>query len=383
MLVYADNAATAPLSKAALEAMMPFLTKRFGNASSFHRVGFEAKKALEAARASIASLLGAENLVFTGCGTEALNLAITGFARANRKKGKHIIISAIEHHAVLNVAKALRDREGFELTILPVDGDGFVSPGDLRAVIRPETILVSIMTANNEIGTIQPIAELASAARERAVTFHTDAVQAVGHIPVNLNDMGADMITFSAHKFGGPTGVGALAMRKGIRLEPVIIGGGHEKGLRSGTENVAGIVGMAAALEYSVSALGQTATRLAAMRDRLIDGILKIEATRLNGHPACRLPGNVNVSIMGIEGESIILKLNNAGICASSGSACSTASLDPSHVLLAIGLTHVEAHGSLRLSLGEQNTDMDVGYILETLPGIVNELRSMSPLWKK
>lgn len=381
--VYADNAATTKLDGAVLEAMLPYLTEQYGNPSSIYALGQNAARAIRAARERVAFELGAkpEEIYFTGGGSESDTWAIRS-AAALSNRGKHIITSVIEHHAVLHAVEAL-EREGFEATYLGVDRDGLVSPDELSAAIRPDTALITIMTANNEIGVIQPIAELSAIAREHGVPFHTDAVQAVGHIPVNVDALGVDMLSLAAHKFHGPKGVGALYVRRGMRLQNLIYGGGQERGKRAGTENTAGIVGLAKALALANEDLEEKMRVTTAMRDRLIDGILgSIPYSRLNGSRERRLPGNVNVSIEFIEGESLILRLDEQGIAASSGSACTSGSLDPSHVLLGIGLSHEVAHGSLRLSLDHFNTDEDVDYILETLPGVVAELREMSPLWE-
>ncbi|WP_186565277.1 cysteine desulfurase NifS [Lawsonibacter celer] len=381
--VYADHAATTALSDTALNAMLPYLKEEYGNPSSLYRFAGRAKAALEQARADVAACLNAkpEEIYFTSGGTESDNWALRGVAELRGKKGKHIITSAIEHHAVLHTAQYL-EKQGFEVTYLPVDAQGRVSPADVEAALRPDTILVSIMAANNEIGTIQPIGEIGAIARRAGVLFHTDAVQAVGHIPVDVEAWNVDLLSLSGHKFHGPKGVGVLYMRKPLRLPPLIHGGGQEKGRRSGTENVAGAVGLAAALKEAAAGLETEAPRLCALRDRLIDGLLQIPKSRLTGPRDGRLPGSASFVFECIEGESILLRLDNAGICSSSGSACSSASLDPSHVLLAIGLPHEIAHGSVRLTLGRENTDADVDYLLETVPKVVAGLREMSPLWE-
>lgn len=380
--VYADNSATTRVCDEAVSAMLPFFTEEYGNPSSIYPFASESKKALEGARKTVAEVLGAfpEEIIFTGGGTEADNHAICGVARANVKKGKHIVTSAIEHHAVLHTFERLK-REGFEVTYLPVDGNGTVTPEALRAAMKPGTTLVSVMAANNEIGTLQPIAELASVAHEFGAVFHTDAVQAAGHVAIDVHGMGIDMLSLSGHKFNGPKGVGVLYVKKGTSAQRFMEGGGQEKGRRSGTENVAGIVGMAKALEISASHMAEETERLTRLRKRLEEGILAIPFTRLTGHPEDRLPGLCSCVIQYIEGESLVLMLGLSGICASTGSACSTGSLDPSHVLMAIGLPHEVAHGSLRLSLGRYSTDGDVDYILEKLPAIVKTLRAMSPVW--
>ena len=381
--VYADNAATTPLSKVAFEAMKPWLTEKWGNPSSIYGIARDARKAIEAARTDIAAAIGASprEIFFTSGGTESDNWAIKSAARAFQKKGRHLITSSVEHHAVSETMESLVS-DGYEVTYLPVDKYGLVDPAALEKAIRPDTILVSVMTANNEIGTIQPIKELGAVARKHGVVFHTDAVQAVGHIPIDDAEMNVDMLSLSSHKFRGPQGVGVLYVKKGIRIPPLMHGGGHESGLRSGTENVAGICGMAAALKHAVETMPETSARLTRLRDKLTEKILQIPYTQLTGHPVNRLPGTVSVVINFIEGESIVLMLDREGICASSGSACTSGSLDPSHVLLAIGLPHEVAHGSLRLSLGEDTTEEDVDYIAEKLPPIVEKLRAMSPVWK-
>ncbi|MEG1858337.1 MAG: cysteine desulfurase NifS [Pseudoflavonifractor sp.] len=383
--VYADHAATTPLSDTALRGMLPYLTQKYGNPSSLYAFGQSAKADLEGARTRIASCIGAlpDEIYFTSGGTEADNWAILGAARLKAKAGKHIITSAIEHHAVLHTLEYLEQQEGYSVTYLPVDGDGFVSPADVRAAIRPDTVLISIMAANNEIGTIEPIAEIGAIAKAEGVLFHTDAVQAVGHIPVDVNAWNVDLLSLSGHKFHGPRGMGVLYMRKPLRLPPLIHGGGQEKGRRSGTENVAGAVGLAAALTEAVGLLATEVPRLAALRDRLMDGILAaVPKSRTTGSRTERLPGTASLIFECVEGESILLRLDEQGICASSGSACSSASLDPSHVLLAIGLPHEIAHGSVRLTLGRETTEEDVSYMLEIVPQVVARLRAMSPIWE-
>ncbi|NLT14474.1 MAG: cysteine desulfurase NifS [Clostridiales bacterium] len=381
--VYADNAGTTALSKTALDAMMPYLTESFGNPSAIYSLGREAKKGLEAARAKVAAAIGAksEEIYFTGSGTEADNWAIRGAAEIKSKKGKHIITSCIEHHAVSHTLGYL-EKQGYEVTYLPVDNAGRVLAGDLNNAIRDDTILITIMTANNEIGTIQPIRELGAIAREKGILFHTDAIQAVGHIPIDVAGMNIDMMSIAAHKFRGPKGVGALYIKKGSYIPPLLYGGGQESKRRSSTENVAGAAGMAAALEEAVSNMSANIEKTTAMRERLITELLKIPFSQLTGDPENRLPGTASFVFECVEGEAMILMLDNAGICASSGSACSSASLDPSHVLLAIGLKHEVAHGSVRLSINETTTGEDIDYILETLPPIIDKLRSMSPLWE-
>ena len=383
--VYADNAATTKLSPAVLEAMMPYLTEEYGNPSSLYRFGNHAKRAIEQARKEVADVLGAEpfEILFTGGGTEADNW-VKEIMRSLKARGKnHFITSAVEHHALLHSAQRLQ-KEGFEVTFIPVDREGQIDPEQVRAAIRPETGLVWIMFANNEIGTIYPIKEIGAICRQAGVLFHTDAVQAAGHLPINVKEMNIDLLSLSAHKFHGPKGVGAFYCRRGIPLPSLIDGGAQERGKRAGTENVAGIVGLGAALRLANEEMSQTSARVSAMRDRLIDGILQtVPMCRLNGPRHNRLPGNCNISFLGIEGESLLLRLDLAGIAASSGSACASSSLDPSHVLLAIGLPHEVAHGSVRLSLSDYNTEEDVDYILEKLPEIVSTLRSMSPLWEQ
>ena len=383
--VYADNAATTKLSPAVLEAMMPYLTEEYGNPSSLYRFGNHAKRAIEQARKEVADVLGAEpfEILFTGGGSEADNW-VKEIMRSLKARGKnHFITSAVEHHALLHSAQRLQ-KEGFEVTFIPVDREGRIDPEQIRAAIRPETGLVSIMFANNEIGTIYPIQEIGAICRQAGVLFHTDAVQAAGHLPINVKEMNIDLLSLSAHKFHGPKGVGAFYCRRGIPLPSLIDGGAQERGKRAGTENVAGIVGLGAALRLANEEMSEASARVSAMRDRLIDGILQtVPMCRLNGPRHNRLPGNCNISFLGIEGESLLLRLDLAGIAASSGSACASSSLDPSHVLLAIGLPHEVAHGSVRLSLSDYNTEEDVDYILEKLPEIVSTLRSMSPLWEQ
>lgn len=381
--IYMDNAATTPVSQEVLNFMLPYFTQVYGNASSIHQTGREAAKAIAEARRQVAAAIGAkpEEIYFTAGGSESDNWAIKGTAFARRAKGNHIITSSIEHHAVLHTCEWL-EKQGFEVTYLPVDGDGFVSPADVEKAITDKTILITIMAANNEIGTVEPIAEIGKIAKAHNIPFHTDAVQAIGAIPVNVADWQADMLSLSGHKFHGPKGVGALYVRKGTRLDTLLQGGAQERGLRAGTENLAGIVGLGKAITLAVENLEEKSKKLAALRDRLIDGILNsIPDVRLNGPRLSRLPGNVNVSVRYIEGESLLLRLDLSGIAASSGSACTSGSLDPSHVLLAIGLPHEIAHGSLRLSLSQDNTEDDVDEVLKVLPGIVENLRDMSPLF--
>lgn len=381
-IIYMDNAATTATRPEVLEAMLPYFTQHYGNPSSIHGVGRDARRAVEKARGQVAAALGAQprEIYFTAGGSESDNWAIRCAAKALEKKGRHIITSQIEHHAVLHTCAYL-EKQGYEVTYLPVDGDGLVSVEDVKKAIRPDTVLITIMAANNEIGTLQPIAEIGKAAHEAGVLFHTDAVQAVGAIPVDVNEWNVDMLSLSGHKFHAPKGVGALYVRKGVKISNLIFGGAQERGLRAGTENLPGIVGLGAAIELAVSELPEYRSRMTALRDKLIDGILAtIPDVRLNGHRTQRLPANVNVSVRYIEGEALLMRLDLAGVEASSGSACTSGSLDPSHVLLAIGLPHEIAHGSLRLSLGNDTTEADVDYVLATLPGIVRDLRELSAL---
>lgn len=383
--VYMDNAATTAMRKGVLDAMLPYMTTMYGNPSSIHSFGRDAKLATDKARAQIASVLNClpDEIIFTGGGSEADNMAIKGTASRLALKGKHIITSAVEHHAVLHTCAQL-EKQGFEVTYLPVDGFGMVSPTDLEAAIRPDTILVTIMYANNEMGTIMPIKELAEVAHKHKVLFHTDAVQAVCHIPIDVKAEGIDMLSLSGHKFHGPKGIGALYIRRGVSVDPLISGGAQERNRRAGTENVPAIVGMGYAAEIAASTMIEDGVRLTKLRDRMISYILEnIPYVKLNGHPTKRLPGNVNVSIEYIEGEAILLMLDINGIAASSGSACTSGSLDPSHVLLAMGLPHEIAHGSLRLSISDMTTDEEVDYVLDVLVKIVGRLREMSPLYNK
>lgn len=384
-LIYVDNSATTPISKEVLDAMMPWLTEGYGNASSIYSKGREAGWALKGAREQIASILGAQpnEIYFTSGGSESDNWAIKGAAATMAKRGKkHIITSAFEHHAVLHSCAAL-EKQGFEVTYVPVHENGIVRVEDIEAAIRPDTGLVTIMYANNEIGTVQPIKEIGALCRKHKIWFHTDAVQAFGHVPINVEEQNIDMLSVSGHKIHAQKGVGLLYVKRGVVLPNLIDGGAQEHGKRAGTENIAGIVGLAKAMEIASQNIEERGERTKVLRDKLIDNILKIDRTRLNGDREQRLPGNVNISIEGIEGESLLLSLDMYGICASSGSACTSGSLDPSHVLLAIGLCHEVAHGSLRISLSDENTMEDVDRILEVLPGIVERLRSMSPLWEK
>ena len=381
--IYLDNAATTRVREEVAAEMLPIMTEVYGNASSVHAFGREGKKALEKARVQVATAIGAkkEEIYFTAGGSEADNWALKGTAAVLKNKGNHIITTAIEHHAILHTCAAL-EKEGFKVTYLPVDENGLVTAEQVEAAITPETILVSIMFANNEIGTIEPIAEIGAVCKAHKVLFHTDAVQAVGHVPIDVKEMNIDMLSMSGHKFYAPKGVGVLYVRTGVRLKNLIEGGAQERSKRAGTENLPGIVAMGKAIELICGEMEEENVRMTAMRDRLIAGILeKIPDARLNGHPTKRLPGNVNVSIRFIEGEALLLSLDMAGIAGSSGSACTSGSLDPSHVLLAIGLPHEIAHGSLRLTLGRFNTEKDVDYVLEQLPKIVDRLRAMSPLY--
>ncbi len=382
--VYLDNAATTALSPQVLEAMMPYLTEVYGNPSSVHAFGQAAKAGMDKARDQVAKALNCDpaEVIFTGCGTESDNTVLLGVAEKYKDKGRHIITTNIEHHAILHTCEYL-EKQGYAITYLPVDEYGLVTPEQVREAIRPDTILVSIMFANNEIGTIMPIPEIAAVCHEKGVLFHTDAVQAIGHIPVDVKAMGIDMLSLSAHKFHGPKGVGVLYCRKGLRLPSFIKGGAQEKGRRAGTENVAGIVGLGAAIELACSHMEENAARMTALRDRLMQGIAaNIPEVKLNGHPTKRLPNNVNYSIRYIEGESILLMLDMNGIAASSGSACTSGSLDPSHVLLALGLPHEIAHGSVRLTLGDDTTEEDIDYTIDVLTKTTQRLRAMSPLYK-
>ncbi|CAA7601544.1 cysteine desulfurase [Acididesulfobacillus acetoxydans] len=382
--VYLDHSATTPVDPEVASLMMTYYTEKYGNPSSIHSFGQEAREALEKAREQVAGFIGAQpaEITFTSGGTEADNLAILGAAEAYKDKGKHLITTAVEHHAILETFEFLA-KNGYELTVLPVDEEGLLSVDGVQRAIRPDTILLSVMHANNEVGAIQPVAEIGRLAREKGVIFHVDAVQSLGKIPVNVNDLNVDMLTVSSHKIYGPKGVGALYVRKGIRLVPRVYGGGQEKKRRSGTENTPGIIGFGKACELAQARMADEAAKLTGLRDRLMDGILeRIDFVKVNGpRGAKRLPNNVNVSVQYVEGESLLLSLDMVGIAASSGSACTSGSLDPSHVLLAMGMPHEIAHGSLRFSLGRQNTEEDVDYVLEQLPKIVERLRRMSPLF--
>ncbi len=381
--IYMDNAATTKVSQPVVEAMLPYLTEVYGNPSSIHSFGRDARKALDHAREQVAQALGADpqEIYFTGCGTESDNWAIRGGAYAKKPKGKHLITSAIEHHAVLHTMAQL-EVEGFEVTYLPVDAEGLVNPEDLEKAFRPDTTLVSIMMANNEIGTIQPIAELAKITKAHGALFHTDAVQAIGSIEIDVKSLGVDMLSLSGHKFHAPKGVGALYLKKGVRITQLMHGGAQERKQRPGTENIPYIVGMGVAIERAAATIAQRNAYLIPLRDRLIEGIISsIPDVRLNGHPTKRLANNANVSVRYIEGEALLLSLDLVGIAASSGSACTSGSLDPSHVLLAIGLPHEIAHGSLRFSLSEDTTREEVEYVIAELTKIVERLRAMSPLF--
>ena len=384
MYVYADHAATTPVHEAARKAMLHCLEEDYGNPSSLHSVGQRAREILDQARAEVAQCLNADpaEITFTGGGSEADNQALLTGALLGAKKGKkHLITTAFEHHAVLHTMKAL-EKQGFTVTYLDVHSDGVVRLSDVAAAITDDTALVSVMMVNNEIGTIQPIQEIAKLCQDKGVLFHTDAVQAVGHIPVDVKTLGVDMLSLAAHKFHGPKGVGALYCRKGIRPEILIQGGAQERGRRGGTENMPGIVGMAAALKEAVSNLNADMVYVTALREKLIAGLSQIPHSRLNGHRELRCPGTVNFCFEGIEGESLLLWLDAKGVAASSGSACTSGSLDPSHVLLALGLPHEIAHGSLRLSLGADNTEEEVAHILKVVPEVVEYLRGMSPVWE-
>lgn len=382
--IYLDHAATTAVKQEVLEAMLPYFTQKFGNASSIYSLGRESKKAIEEARDKTAAALGAQSkeIFITGSGTEADNWAVKGVAYANRQKGNHIITTAIEHHAVFHTCQYL-ESDGFEVTYLPVDENGLVTPEAVKGAIKPSTILITIMFANNEIGTIQPISEIGKVAKEKKIYFHTDAVQAVGNVKINVDELNIDLLSLSAHKFYGPKGIGALYIRKGTKITSFMHGGAQERGRRASTENVASVVGLGKAIELASKNVDEYNRKLMALRDYAIEEIQKnIPFVRLNGDRYSRLPGNVNFSFEFIEGESLLLMLDMKGIAASSGSACTSGSLDPSHVLLAIGLPHEIAHGSLRLTFGEDNTREELDYLLETLPVIVQRLREMSPLYQ-
>jgi len=384
MRIYADNAATTKMSRAAIEAMLPYMDRIYGNPSSLYAIGQEAKEALENARERIAACLGctSREITFTSGGSEADNQALLSAAAIGARKGKkHIISTAFEHHAILHTLKKL-EKQGFEVTLLDVHKNGLVTPGQVAEAIREDTCLVTIMYANNEIGTVQPIADIGAVCREQGVLFHTDAVQAAAHLPINVADQNIDMLSLSAHKFHGPKGCGVLYAKRGIPLTNVIEGGAQERGKRAGTENVPAIMGMAAALEESCATMGTDATRLIALRDRLIQGLDQIPYSELNGDRTHRLPGNVNFCFEGVEGESLLLLLDDKGISASSGSACTSGSLDPSHVLLAIGRPHEVAHGSLRLTIGPDCDEAQIDYMIRSVDEVVTYLRSMSPFWR-
>ena len=385
MFIYLDNAATTRVSDAALDAMLPYFRQQYGNPSSLYAFGQEAKEALERARATVAGVLNCEprEIIFTSGGSEADNQAIRSAAAIGARAGKrHIISTAFEHHAVLHTLSKL-EKEGFEVTLLDVHSDGLVRVEELAAAIRPDTCLVTVMYANNEIGTIQPIAEIGRVCRERGVLFHTDAVQAAGHLPIDVRAQNIDLLSLSAHKFHGPKGVGALYARRGIALTNLIEGGAQERGRRAGTENTAGIAGMAAALDEAVRNMARDSAKMTALRDRLIAGLSQIPHSALNGDAERRLPGNVSFCFEGIEGESLLLLLDDKGVCASSGSACTSGSLDPSHVLLAIGRPHEVAHGSLRLMLSGETSEEDIDYTIKAVTEVVAYLRSISPVWRE
>lgn len=383
-LIYMDNAATTPVRAEVLDIIIPYFTTKYGNASSVYKLGQESKKAVETAREQVAQALGADasEIYFTAGGSESDNWALRGVTKALKEKGNHIITTNIEHHAILHTSQYLEEN-GFEVTYLPVDKYGKVSLAELEAAIRPTTVLISVMMANNEIGTIEPIAQIGEIAHKHGITFHTDAVQAVGHVPIDVNKMNIDLLSLSGHKLGAPKGIGATYIRKGTKIKQLIFGGAQERKRRAGTENVPAIVGLGKAIELANEEMEEEVKRLTLLRDKLINGIMEaIPNSRLNGHPTDRLPGNCNISFAFVEGESVLMLLDMNGICASSGSACTSGSLDPSHVLLALGLKHEEAHGSVRLTLGHETTEEDVDYVLEKLPPIIERLRSMSPLYE-
>lgn len=379
--VYFDHSATTPVDKRVASEMIGYITGNFGNPSSIHAFGRQARKAVEEAREMVAKGIGAnpEEIVFTSCGTEADNIAIEGTARANREQGNHIITCAVEHHAVLDTCREL-EKDGFNITILPVDNYGMVSVEDIAGAINEKTILITIMHANNEVGTIQPVSEISLLARERGVIFHTDAVQSVGKIPVKVDELGVDLLSLSGHKIYGPKGIGALYIRNGARWKPVSHGGGQERGKRAGTENVPGIIALGKAVELITAELEEEAIRLAGLRDKLLQGVMeRVPLVFLNGHPVNRVPNNVNFSFRDVEGESLLLSLDREGIAASSGSACAAGAVEPSHVLRAMGVPPALAQSSLRVTLGKDNVEADVDYFLTVLPPIVERLRSMSP----
>lgn len=382
-MIYMDHSATSPVDPEVFEAMKPYFVESFGNASTLYSLGREGKSAMEKAREEVASLIGADpkEIIFTSGGTESDNIAIKGTAYKFKAKGNHIITSAIEHPAVNETCRYL-EKNGFEVTYLPVYNEGIVKVSDLEDAVTDKTILITIMHANNEIGTIQPIAEIAKIAREKGIYFHTDAVQTVGKIPVNVKELDVDMLSLSSHKLYGPKGIGALYIKKGVRIEPIMHGGGHERGIRPGTENVPGIVGLGKACSIAEENLEYNSKKVTKLRDMLIDNVLeKVEESYLNGHRTKRLPNNANFRFTGIEGESLILTLDTKGISASTGSACSSTKLEPSYVLMAIGLKEVEAHGSLRISLGKENTEEEIDYTVQAINEVVSKLREMSPLW--
>ncbi len=381
--IYLDYAATTPTDRAVVDEMLPYFSLVFGNPMSFHSYGQEAKKAVEVARREIALLIGAmpDEIIFTGGGTESNNFALKGIAYKNRKRGNHIITTSIEHHAVINTCRYL-EKQGFHVTYLPVDGYGLINPDDVKRAITDQTILISIMHANNEIGTVEPLEEIGKIANEKEIYFHTDAVQTVGHLPVNVDRLHVDLLSASAHKLYGPKGVGIIYIRRGTKIASFIHGGDQENGRRASTHNVPGIVGFGKAVQIAAKGLEEEKKELTILRDRLIYGITRtIEYTKLNGHPTMRLPNNANITVQYIEGESMLLSLDMSGICCSTGSACSSLSLEPSHVLLALGLSHENAHGSLRFSLGRYTKEDDIDTVLEVLPRIVKRLRSISPLY--
>ena len=383
-LIYMDNAATTPVRKEVLDIIIPYFTTKYGNASSVYKLGQTSKKAVETAREQVAQALGADasEIYFTAGGSESDNWALRGVTEALKEKGNHIITTNIEHHAILHTSQYLEEN-GFEVTYLPVDEYGKVSIAELENAIRPTTVLISVMMANNEIGTIEPIAKIGEIAHKHGIIFHTDAVQAVGHVPIDVNKMNIDLLSLSGHKLGAPKGIGAIYIRKGTKIKQLIFGGAQERKRRAGTENVPAIVGLGKAIELANAEMDEEVKRLTSLRDRLINGIMKaVPHARLNGHPTDRLPGNCNISFAFVEGESVLMLLDMNGICASSGSACTSGSLDPSHVLLALGLKHEEAHGSVRLTLGHETTEEDVDYVIEKLPPIIERLRSMSPLYE-
>ncbi len=381
--IYLDHGATTPLDPRVLEAMIPFLKEDFGNPSSLHFFGREVKKQLEEAREKVAGILGAEpeEIIFTSGGTEADNLALGGVVRALREKGKHIITTAVEHHAVLDTCTALK-KEGFDITILPVDRYGMVEPQHVKEAIREDTLLVSVIYGNNEVGTVQPLEEIGQITREKGVLLHTDAVQTVGNLPLEVEKLQVDLLALSAHKFYGPKGAGILYCRQGIEIDRMLYGGGQERGRRAGTENVPGIIGMARAMEIAVEEKEENTRRMEKLRDKLIEGLLSMEDVYLNGHPTRRLAGNVNASFEYIEGEALLLSLDYKGIAASSGSACSSGSMEPSHVLLAMGIPEQTAHGSVRFTLGRHTTEEEIDYVLEVVPEAVQKLRDMSSIYQ-